>query len=403
MKVLLATGAMFPEPHGVPLAGENPAQILHAGVVGEYLARGWQRSRPNDALTVLPIPDGGPGSAQALRAAFAQRGQPVQECYLQAPDALGQEREIALLCLQPEAPSTAQHWFLDAGSLLAVPSDRGRAARAATEGSTAGLGVLLLRALEIVPAAATLIVGLARSAVHDGGAGLLDAFEGAQGLAEAFAGRHLELALADDTALGGLSGAGAQLAAITGIDELTAQELDRQACTSVSRLLAQLRAATGRRELLPLSVPGGAVVKTNVGTPGANAWGSGAAGGASALLQVLAQRTVNGPRLFSDLLHVSDAVTQAELVLTSAGDMYDVLAVSVPATLGLQAQAQALPTVLVAGRCMAPSGELAEAGIVSAYAVEDRLAGRRWDELSFPELCTQLEEMGARLARTWSR
>ena len=64
MKVLLAPGGLWPEPAGVPLAGSGSG--LAPGRVASCLARGWRAARPHDSLTLLPIADGGPGSAQVI-------------------------------------------------------------------------------------------------------------------------------------------------------------------------------------------------------------------------------------------------------------------------------------------------------------------------------------------------
>ena len=64
MKVLLAPGGMWPEPAGVPLAGSGHG--LAPGLVTSCLARGWRLVCPHDSLTLLPMADGGPGSAQVI-------------------------------------------------------------------------------------------------------------------------------------------------------------------------------------------------------------------------------------------------------------------------------------------------------------------------------------------------
>ena len=64
MKVLLAPGGLWPEPAGVPLAGSGTG--LAPGRVASCLARGWRAARPHDSLTLLPMADGGPGSAQVI-------------------------------------------------------------------------------------------------------------------------------------------------------------------------------------------------------------------------------------------------------------------------------------------------------------------------------------------------
>ena len=72
MRILLATGAMYPEPGGVPVVA--PHAGLAAADVAAALAAGWGTRRGEDVLTALPIPDGGPGTAQAIG---AEPGQPT--------------------------------------------------------------------------------------------------------------------------------------------------------------------------------------------------------------------------------------------------------------------------------------------------------------------------------------
>jgi len=68
------------------------------------------------------------------------------------------------------------------------------------------------------------------------------------------------------------------------------------------------------------------------------------------------------------------------------------------------------PAVLVAGRTAIPHGELAEVGIVSAYALESAGAPRdatarpvAWNAGGRRAVRGRLVEMGARLASSWSR
>ena len=102
MKVLLAPGGLWPEPAGVPLAGSGPG--LAPGRVASCLARGWRAVRPHDALTLLPMADGGPGSAQVIAP-----DQVVSREVIQGRGPLGQVREVDLVRLVPRRhdPGTA--------------------------------------------------------------------------------------------------------------------------------------------------------------------------------------------------------------------------------------------------------------------------------------------------------
>ena len=143
MKVLLAPGGLWPEPAGVPLAGLGTG--LAPGRVASGLARGWRAARPHDSLTLLPIADGGPGSAQVIAP-----DQVASREVIQGRGPLGQVREVDLVRLVPRPsrsgsrhPAEASTWFLDAARLLALPSDPDEAAQEALEGSTSGLGEVI--------------------------------------------------------------------------------------------------------------------------------------------------------------------------------------------------------------------------------------------------------------------
>lgn len=399
MRILLATGAMHPEPGGVPLVG--PATGLGASAVAEALAAGWAVARPGDRLTALPVPDGGPGTAQAVPVAAVDA-----RSALHARGPLGEVREVDLLRLAAlgvprpgAAPEGARSWYLDAARLLALPADREQASREAAEGTSVGLGEVIAEALGVIDTGDTLVVGLSRSAVHDGGAGALEGLGGAVRARELLDGRDLLLALADDAPLGGMTGAGQALPALTGVAPETAQELDRVACARASRALADL--ATPRARSLPV-LGGRPSLAERLSV---SSWGTGAAGGSALVLRALGAGAFPGARVMAHLLGLDAAVAEADVVVTSSGEMYDVLADCVPAVVGGSASALALPTVLVAGRSVVPRSELAEAGIVSAYTLEEMGAGlgSSWDEGGPDAVRERLTEMGGRLARTWSR
>ena len=384
MRILLATGAMYPEPGGAPVV--SPDAGLTAPEVASAIASGWRARRDDDALTALPIPDGGPGTAQAVEAGIVSARRA-----LQAYSPLGEVREVDLLQLRGAHGARARGgsgrtWLLDAARLTALPADPELAAREAREGTTDGLGEALAQALALLGPGDTLVVGLARSAVHDGGRGLLDGLGGPATARSLLDGREVLLALADDIALGGLAGAGQALTTLTSLSPSEAQERDR---LGASRRGAPILAgaAVGHDERLSVS-----------------SWGTGAAGGGAAVLRALGARAVPGARAMAHLLGLEDAVNGQDPVLTSAGGVYDVLADSVIAVVGAAAGALALPAVLVAGRSVLPRGELAGAGVVGSYALEEAGAGLAdWDAGGPAAVRRRLAEMGARLARSWSR
>ena len=428
MRVLLAAGGMHPEPGGVPLVSGRSG--LSAGAAAAALRSGWLAARPDDEVTALPVPDGGPGSAPALPAARIR-----SRTVLHGAGPLGDIREVDLVGLG-EAPGPAESagragpaegaapgpggrtgsagpagrtgpgarrprsatWFLDAARLTAPPADRARAGREAREGTTRGLGEVLAAALEATGADDVLIAGLARGAVHDGGAGLLDGLGGPRAAFGLMAGRELVLALADDAPLGGMNGAGQTLTALSDLSAQQAQDLDRRACARARRILVEL--AAPRVGALP-------VIATPQRTSPAvsvTARGTGAAGGAALVLRALGARALPGPRLMARLVDLASAARRAELIITTAGEVYDVPADGLTAVVGSAATELALPAILVAGRAAVPRAELAGAGIVGVYALEAAGgSGGAWDRGGSRAVAGRVEDMGRRLARTWSR
>lgn len=402
MRVLLATGDMRPEPGGVPLTSAEDS--LSAAGVASALARGWRSERPSDELRILPMPDGGARS-------FA--------------DISGLEKLSESLWLLP-ADGT---YLLDAAAVLELPADSAAARREALEGSSAPIGELLAQALRQVPAGAHLIVGQARSAVHDGGCGCWEAltarFGEAGTIRRLLTERDILLAISDDAALTGMSGAGQALQAIAGLSAEEAQRRDRESASWASRwsraLVDDAEAQIGGQKAdkvaessadseaalqanvrVSRQVPGQSLLAEPTAPVTPSAWGTGAGGGASFVLQTLGARAFPGARLMAKTLGLGQCMDGAELVITSVGEAYGLLADGVPAVVGEAAAERALPAILVTGRSILPRGELAGAGLSTSYSLEDRGEHGSWNE-SREQLTALLESMGARLARSWSR
>jgi len=417
VKVLLAPGGMWPEPNGVPLAGSGHG--LAPSRVASCLARGWRATRPHDALTLLPMADGGPGSAQVIAPERVASREAIQG---QGP--LGQVREVDLVRLTPSSSRSgnrhrteARTWFLDAARLLALPADPEEAAQEALEGSTYGLGGVIGTALSRTGPSDTLLVGMARSAVHDGGLGAMDALGGLRAAKDLLAHRSLGLVLADDIALGGMNGAGAALASVTSISPERAQELDRRACARAMEGVSAAEdlgpGAAGARRSLPVvsslddvgppSAFAHAADSTGTARLRVSTWGTGAGGGSALVLRALGAWARPGARVMAELVGLGDAVRGQYLVVAAWGELYDVLVDGVVGVVGQQAASQALPCVMVCGCCAVTRGELAAAGVTNAYGLREPRAADPWDAAGTHELESQLTDIGSRLARTWSR
>ncbi|OLO48037.1 glycerate kinase [Actinomyces oris] len=416
MKVLLAPGGMWPEPAGVPLAGSGHG--LAPSRVAACLASGWSQARPHDALSLLPMADGGPGSAQVIGP-----HQVASREVIQGRGPLGQVREVDLVRLVPRPSRSgnqdrgeASTWFLDAARLLALPTDPGEAAQEALEGSTSGLGGVIGAALSRTGPLDTLLVGMSRSAVHDGGLGTMDALGGLRAAKDLLSRRSLGLVLADDIALGGMNGAGAALAGVTTISPERAQELDRRACARAMEVVSAAQdldpGAVGPRRPLPVitalndvGLSASAHTADSAGTArlSTSTWGTGAGGGSALVLRALGAGARPGARVMAEILGLSDAVCAQDLVVTAWGELYDVLSDGVVGVVGQQTASQALPCIVVCGRCAVSRAELAAAGVTNAYGLQEVHATESWEASGSPWLESRLTDLGSRLSRTWSR
>lgn len=440
MRVLLATGEMRPEPGGVPLTSAENS--LSAGEVAAALARGWQAERPSDELRTLPMPDGGarsfadisgleklseslwflPAQGPGLVATSGSGASVTEGSSLRPGDAAGLRATDAAGSRSAEGT-----YLLDAAAALELPADTAEARSHAMEGSSALIGDLLADVLLQVPAGVRLVVGMSRSAVHDGGRGCWEALIERLGDAATVCGllaeRDVLLAISDDAALTGISGAGQALQATAGLRAEEAQERDREAASWASRWSRELAAVGGAERdgaseggrsaaaamatepsghAASLLTPGRSLLAEPAAALTPSAWGTGAGGGASFVLQTLGVRAFPGARLMAETLALGVRMDGVDLVITSVGEAYGLLSDGVPAVVGEVAAERALPAILVTGRSILPRGELAGAGLSTSYSLEDRGENGSWNE-SREQLTALLESMCARLARSWSR
>lgn len=157
-------------PLRVLVAPDKYAGTLSAAEAAAAIAAGWHRARPKDAVSLLPLADGGPGFLAAIAA--ARGGQTIHR-RVSAP--LPGDRVAAEVLLvasddlvgdfHPTAYiESAQACGLD----LIEPADRDP--RFTT---SAGVGELILAAVQ--EGVGSIVVGLGGSGTNDGGAGMLAA------------------------------------------------------------------------------------------------------------------------------------------------------------------------------------------------------------------------------------
>ena len=324
--------------------------------VADCLARGWRAKRPGDRLDVAGQPD----------------------------------MAVESGAYGPVVAAQGQH-YIDLARLSPLPADTHQAGLQAASGSTFALGLAFKAALEQLPAGSTVVVGACRSAIHDGGAGFLQALGGAQAAWQLTAPYQLIVALSDAMALSGLSGAGANLSALTDLDAVQVQEIDRRAGAASAQCLRQLEAArpANRRQLLAQ-------------VPRSSAWGSGALGGVSLILAALGANLVLAGSYYAQATGLVQLASQAQLLVTGYGQAFDVVAGSPLETVGQAGLEHGVPVVALLGQGTLGRSELAEAGITRLHTL-DEVLDVPWWQASSEQVSWGLEQIGQRLAQAWSR
>ncbi|PYG01989.1 glycerate kinase [Georgenia satyanarayanai] len=357
---------------------------LSAAQVAAAVRRGWLRTAPDTEVRALPMSDGAAGLLDAVHTA---RGGQLVSVTARGP--LGEPVPATLLHVPGTGGGTA---YVEAGQVLGrqlVPA--GQELRHAEEGSSAGLGELLLAARDL--GAGRVVVGLGESATHDGGAGLVRTLAGASPEADidgdvlasahrVLAGADVVVAAATQVPLLGLHGAGALLADRLGSAE--AQRLDTRTGELAARLERLGRGLPARPTLLP-----GGHEHGGPSRPG-RADGAGAGGGAAYALTVLGGRLLHGPDVVATAVGLAEEMARTDVVLTATA-VLDAPAVdaSVVATVGRAAMELGLPVVVLAEEVHTSRREVARAGISATYETG-------------PGGVDALEEWARRLARTWA-
>ena len=282
----------------------NPTSVANA------LADGWRRARPNDALTLIPLADGGEGFIEAIKASSTD----WLDLPVHARDPL--DRPMRATFLRRGEEGVVE---LAAASGLSLVAAEERDAMAA---STFGTGLVVAAAVGL--GVRRLVLGLGGSATTDGGAGLLtalgarfydaadnDVAPGGGGLGAvsrvdlddiAPILSEVSLTIASDVRnpLLGEAGAAATYGPQKGATAAQVKKLD----ASLGRYADLLEAASGRAIR---DVPG-----------------AGAAGGTTAGLLAIADRFATfeirpGVEVVMELTGFDEALAAAELVLTGEG------------------------------------------------------------------------------------
>jgi glycerate kinase len=359
----------------VLIAPDKFAGTLTAPEAAQAIAAGWARQAPRDELDLAPMSDGGPGFVDVMHAAGGgdlsavtvrgPHGMPVPATVLRRGTSAWVESAQAcgLALTGGERPEEATSW---------------------------GVGELIIRAIET--GATDIAVGLGGSGTNDGGAGLLGALGATadrpldagpaalDGLTEVdltpvrsrLDGIRLVCASDVESPMTGLFGATKTFGPQKGIPE------DR--LPVVDGWLEQLAAATDRRTALEK--------------------GAGAAGGLGFALLLLGAGRRSGLDLVAEAVGLAERARRADVVVTGEGSFdFSSRAGKVPYGVATVAAEALRPCVALAGQVLVGSREMRALGIESAYAMVD-LVG---EERALSEPASSLEELSARVARSWSR
>jgi glycerate kinase len=300
--------------------------------VAKAIRAGWRRARPGDRIVLVPMADGGDGTAEVLKARLG--GRTVRRT-VRGP--LG-ERVKAGAVLLPESQAVVE--MASASGLALVPGGKLDPLRADTRGT----GELVRACLDA--GATTVYLGLGGSATTDGGAGCAHAlgmrFVDADGLdldpfPEALV--HVEAVersgmhpmaswvegLVDVTnPLLGPRGAAAVYGPQKGADEQQVQLLELA--------LSRLARAAHHQDIAP--------------SPGA-----GAAGGLGfGVLALLGGRLVNGAQRIAHLVGLDGEIARADLVITGEGKLdRQTMAGKAPGLVGRHAKAAGVGCMAIVG------------------------------------------------------
>ncbi|MFD8661018.1 glycerate kinase [Streptomyces globisporus] len=357
-------------PHRIAIAPSGFKESLSAARVAEAIATGVRRVIPDAELDLIPLVDGGEGTAEALALAGGGRLVPVTAT---GPVGDPVASHFALLGGgTTPGPLTAVVEMAAVAGLALVPPDR----RHPGATTTSGVGELIRAALDA--GARRILVGCGDSGTSDGGAGALQAL-GARltdrhgrelrpgggslhelehidqsGLDPRLADTELLVACNPYNVLCGKRGVarvfGPQKGATPAEVELLSAGLERLA-------------AVLTRDLLPAFAPrAGAPIDLRT------APGTGASGGLGAGLASVGARLLPRYDVLLDGLDLDARLARADFVITAEGALdHQTVRGKIPAEVARRAQAAGVPVLVLAGT-IGPGAQDVRAVGVDAYS-----------------------------------
>jgi glycerate 2-kinase len=368
----------------VLIAPDKFKGTLSAGAAADAMARGWRQQRPNDALEILPVSDGGEGFGELVSACL---GAAKRQC-----------RTVDAARRPCDAP-----WWWEAESQTAI-IEAARVNGLAQlpvgkyhpfELDTHGLGAVLAAAA--AAGARRCLIGIGGSATNDGGFGL------ARALGWVFLNDHGQV-IERWTELHALSQfrfppKPDRFEVVRVAVDVQNPLLGPQGCTRVygpQKGLHEEDFEFAERCLGRLAE----VVRRELHFDAAAVPGAGAAGGLGfGLLSFLGARLEPGFALFAHHARLTDRVRQAQLVVTGEGaiDTSTLMGKGVGELASLCRESK-VPCLALAGVLANPLQ--AESRFDKVYAMVPELASR---EQAMAAPAAWLEALAARAAQEWPR
>ncbi|MFF7494372.1 glycerate kinase family protein [Streptomyces rubiginosohelvolus] len=358
---------MTPRPHRIAIAPSGFKESLSAARVAEAIATGVRRVIPDADLDLIPLVDGGEGTAEALALAGGGRLVPVTAT---GPVGDPVASHFALLGGgTTPGPLTAVVEMAAVAGLALVPPDR----RHPGATTTYGVGELIRAALDA--GARRILVGCGDSGTSDGGAGAL------QALGARLTDRH-----GRELRPGGGSLHELEHIDPSGLDPRLADTELLVACNpynvlcgkrGVARVFGPQKGATPAEvELLSAGLERLAAVLTRDLLPafGATALdlrtapGMGASGGLGAGLASVGARLLPRYDVLLDGLDLDARLARADFVITAEGALdHQTVRGKIPAEVARRAQAAGVPVLVLAGT-IGPGAQDVRAVGVDAYS-----------------------------------
>ncbi|MFD3815681.1 glycerate kinase [Streptomyces rubiginosohelvolus] len=350
--------------HRIAIAPSGFKESLSAARVAEAIATGVRRVIPDADLDLIPLVDGGEGTAEALALAGGGRLVPVT-----ATGPVGDPVTSHFALLGGPGPLTAVVEMAAVAGLALVPPDR----RHPGATTTYGVGELIRAALDA--GARRILVGCGDSGTSDGGAGAL------QALGARLTDRH-----GRELRPGG--GALHELEHIdpSGLDPRLADAELLVACNpynvlcgkrGVARVFGPQKGATPAEvELLSAGLERLAAVLTRDLAPAFGATapdlrtapGTGASGGLGAGLASVGARLLPRYDVLLDGLDLDARLARADFVITAEGALdHQTVRGKIPAEVARRAQAAGVPVLVLAGT-IGPGAQDVRAVGVDAYS-----------------------------------